>query len=73
MENEITVKAAHTQEAVINGQCDVVETFDTIKEAKAFAKKTLTDAFQSLNEMSQPLRYAQVCVDGECRADYFRK
>ena len=68
-----TVLAAHTQSAVLNHQCDVVETFDTAKEARAYAKRTLTDEYQQANEMSQPLAYAQVKCDDECLADYFRK
>lgn len=69
----ITVLAAHTQGAVLDHQCDVVESFDTIKEARAYAKRTLTDEYQQQNEMSEPIRYAQVLVNGECVSDYFRK
>jgi len=68
----ITVLAAHTQAAVLNHQCDIVESFDTIKEARAYAKRTLTDECMRQNEMSTPICYAQVVVNGECVSDYFR-
>jgi len=67
-----TVLAAHTQEAVLNHQCDIVWEFDTAKQARKAAKQTLTDEYMRLNEMSEPLRYAQVKCGDECIADYFR-
>lgn len=72
-EKQIEVRAARTQEQVLNHQCDIVDTFDTIGEAKKRAKHYLTDEYQRLVEMSEPLGYAQVVVDGECLYDYFRK
>jgi len=69
----IQVRAAKTQSAVLDHQCDVVETFDTVKEAKAYAKRCLTDEYQRIHEMSAPLQYAQVTVNDECHYDYFRK
>lgn len=72
-----TVEAAHSQEQVEDGQCDVVDTCDTLKEAKARAKYLLSDAAQVSFEMSEPLRYARILLNGEldrgcCVADYFR-
>ena len=72
MENKYTVLAAHTQEAVLDRQCDVVEHFDTAKEARAYAKRTLTTEYQHQNEMLRPLTYAQVKRGDECLSDYFR-
>lgn len=68
----IEVRAARTQEAVLDHQCDVVHTFDTVKEAKARARQYLTDDYQQLSEASEPLTYAQVVADGEVLYDYFR-
>jgi hypothetical protein len=69
------VRAAQTQDAVLDGQCDVIEThYETIKEAKARAKYLLTDEYAKASESEAgPLAYAQVLKDGECVADYFRK
>lgn len=69
----IQVLAARTQEDVLNHQCDVVETCDTIKEAKAQAKYVISDDFKAAAEMSEPLGYSQVVVDGQCLYDYFRR
>jgi hypothetical protein len=68
----IEVRAAHSQEAVLNHQCDTVDSFDTVAEAKKRAKYYLTDEYQRVIESSEPMRYAQVVVNGECRYDYFR-
>jgi hypothetical protein len=46
---------------------------ETVKTAKERAKYLLTDTYQHTAEMSQPFGYAQVCVNGECVADFFRK
>jgi hypothetical protein len=69
---KIEVRAAHTQEAVLNHQCDIVDEFDTIGEAKKKAKHYLTDDYQRTIESSEPMRYAQVVVNGECLYDYSR-
>jgi len=73
MNKRIEVRAAETQHAVLSGQCDVVSLHDTVKEARARAKYMLTDSYQASAEASEPLRYAQVVVDGVCVEDYFRK
>jgi hypothetical protein len=70
---KIEVRAARTQSAVLNHQCDVVEEFDTIGLAKRYARYYLTDTYQTVIESSEPMRYAQVVVDSECLYDYFRK
>lgn len=70
---KIEVLAARTQREVLDGQCEVVYSFDTVKEAINQAKHYLTDEYQRSAEMSEPLRYAQVIADGECLYDYFRK
>ncbi len=70
---EYEIRAAHTQEDVLNGQCDVAGDFqDTLKEAKVRARYLLTDEYQQAAEMQRPLTYAQVLRDGECVADFFR-
>lgn len=70
---QITVEAARTQLQVEAGQCDVVQDFDTVKEAKDRAKYYLTDEFRQASEASERLGYARVLVDGNCVADYFGK
>ncbi len=67
-----TIEAATTQDRVQDGQCDVVETADTLKEAKARAKYLLTSDFQISGEMSECLGYARVMLSGECVADFFQ-
>lgn len=70
---QIEVRAAKSQQQVLDHQCDIVDQFDTIGEAKKRAKYYLTDDYQRIIESSEPMRYAQVVVNGECVADYFRK
>ena len=70
---QIEVRVARTQEAVLNHQCDDVRECDTIAEAKKFAKYALSKECQASCEMSEPMGYAQVIVDGECLYDYFSK
>jgi hypothetical protein len=72
MSKQIEVRAAKTQQDVLDHQCDVVIECDTIAEAKRKAKYLLTDECQAMYEASEPNRYAQVVVDGECLYDYFR-
>lgn len=72
-EKIIEVRAAKTQRAVLEHQCDLVNDFETVAQAKQQARRYLTDDYQKLSEASEPLRYAQVVVNGECVADYFRK
>lgn len=69
----IEVRAARTQTAVLNHSCDAVQTCDTIGEAKRLARHYLTDDYQRLCEMSEPLQYAQVVVNDQCLYDFFRK
>lgn len=59
-----TVEAAHTQEAVEEGQCDYVLNADTLKEAKVKAK-----------ELGQSMGYVRIIEHTSriCVADYFRK
>lgn len=70
---QIEVVASYDQTSVLNGRGNIHQTFDTIGEAKRYAKRCLTDEFQALIEASEPQRYSQVIVDGDCVADYFRK
>jgi len=69
----IEVRAARTQSAVLNHQCDVVQSFERIGDATKYAKRCLTDEYQHSGEASEPLQYAQVVVNDECLYDYFRK
>ncbi len=64
------LEAATTQEKVESGQCDLIQEFDSIKEAKLRAKYVLTENFAQNNEMKEKFGYARIMVDGECRADY---
>ena len=72
-----TVEAAHTQEDVENRQCVVVNDFDTLKEAKGYAKYLLTDQCMRDAESTQPLGYVRIIEHSSpgftCVADYFRK
>jgi hypothetical protein len=69
----IEVHAGRNQEEVLNRQCEVVQQFDTIAEAKKKAKYYLSAEYQKYCEASEPLRYSQVVVNGDCVADYFSK
>ena len=73
MNKNISIEAAQTQSQVLNGQCDFVESCDSIKEAKARVKRIMSADWQALTEMSEPIRYAQILVNGECIYDYFAK
>lgn len=72
----IRVLVARSQEAVRNS-CDDVRECDTIKEAKDFARYSLTSEYQASGEFSEPMNYAAVMADEDgrdvCVADYFRK
>ncbi len=72
------VEAGHTREQVEERQCDVVFNYDALKEAKSRAKYFLSDDYQRVAEMSEPLAYARILLNGEldrgcCVADFFRK
>jgi hypothetical protein len=70
----IEVLAGRTQKDVLDEQCDVCEDrFDSIKEAKAHVKRIMSRDYQQLVEMNNPIRYAQIRVDGECLYDFFAK
>ena len=69
----IEVRAAYTQRAVLNHQCDDVRTCDTIAEAKKYARYCLTQSYADAIESKEPMGYAQVIVNDECVADYFSK
>lgn len=77
----IRVLVARSVRAVDDGQCDDVRPCDTIKEAKAFARYALDrkSAYQSSNEMTEPMNYARVMADetgyadNVCVADFFAK
>lgn len=73
MNMTIEVRAARTQDAVLDGQCDIVERCDTIAEAKRLAKRYLTDEYQQVIETSDPMAYAQVVVNDEVAYDFFRR
>jgi hypothetical protein len=75
--SNIRVLVARSMEAVDDGQCDDVRDCDTIKEAKEFARYSLTAAYQASNEFSEPMNYARVMADEDgrdvCVHDFFRK
>jgi hypothetical protein len=57
---------------IVDGcQCDFVESCDSIKQAKVRVKRIMSADWQALTEMSEPIRYAQILVNGECLYDYF--
>lgn len=65
MTKRIEVRAARTQQDLLDHECDVVVEFDTIGEAKRKAKYYLTDEYQQRIESSVPMCYAQVVVNDE--------
>lgn len=71
--SRIEIEAAFNQEAVQDGQCVVVESCDTIKEAKARVKYILSDDFRRSSELTNRIGYARIMADGECLYDYFGK
>jgi hypothetical protein len=84
MNKRIELLAGRTQSDVLNRQCDLAEEHDTITEAKARLKMVpngkgkrerylFSESYQRLIEASEPLRYAQILIDGECLSDYFAK
>jgi hypothetical protein len=84
MSKTITLKAGRSQTAVVRDECDVFETHDSIKEAKqrlSFVpngggkreRYLFSRGYQNVIEASEPLRYAQILVDGVYFYDYFAK
>ena len=84
MQKTIILKAGRTQTAVVRDECDVFETHDSIKEAKqrlSFVpngegnreRYLFSRGYQNVIEAGEPLRYAQILVDGVCLYDYFAK
>jgi hypothetical protein len=73
MNKKIEVLAGHTQTDVLNGQANYYRECDTIKKAKAEAKRYLTEDYRILAEASETMKYSQVLVDGECLYDFFAK
>lgn len=73
-QKQITVLGFSSQEDCQLGGGACVEDFhcDTIAEAKRRARYILTDDFMRMGEMSEPLGYSQVLVNGECHSDFFR-
>jgi hypothetical protein len=80
----IELLAGRTQTDVLDHQCDICETYDTIKEAKRRLefvpngkgqkeRYLFSSSYQLLIEASEPMRYAQILVNGECIYDYFAK
>ena len=73
-EKVIELEVADTQTNVERGQCDICETFDTIKEARARAKLWLDPEFyRRASETDNVMRYARIMVNGECLYDFFAK
>ena len=82
--SNIRVLVARSVEAVDNHSCDDVRECDTVKEAKAFARYSLTPEYSAnRTELAcgridyEQMNYARVMVeeDGKefCLVDYFRK
>lgn len=72
---KIVVAGYYSVEDRDNGRgADVFDEYcDTIAEAKERARYMLTDDCSKSCEMSRPLTYSQVLVNGECHSDFFRK
>ncbi len=72
----IRVLVARTQEAFEKG-CDDVVNFDTLKEARAFAKRALTPEYQAMIESSEPMNCTRVMGAEDnrevCFNEYWRK
>jgi len=74
MEKTITVRAAETQEKMLNDGCDVDNNCcETLAEAKKRAKYYLSAEYMNRSESTVMMGYAQVLVNGECVADFFGK
>ena len=74
MQKEIIVRAAETQEKLMNDGCDVYNNCcETVAEAKNRAKYYLSAEYMNRCESSVMMGYAQVLVNGECVADFFGK
>jgi len=83
MNKRIELLAGRTQKDVVDMQCDYAQEFDSIKEAKrklefvpegkGKERYLFSSEYQRIVEASEPLRYAQIIVDGECLYDYFAK
>jgi hypothetical protein len=74
----IELYASHTYRQVINRDRDLQCTFgenyfDSIKEAKARLKRIMSEDYRISSEMSEPIRYGQIVVNGECVYDCFAK
>ena len=67
----IQVLTARTLEQIENCPFDNRKC-DTIKQAKAFAKYCLTDAYQHSAEFSEPMTVSRVIADGEILEEYYR-
>jgi len=67
---------ARSLRAIDASQCDEVRDCDTIREAKEYAQRVLTDEHQRLCEYSEPMNVAIVkAFDGTanvCLAEYIR-
>lgn len=74
-EDKYYVLAGRSQEDVQSGNADVERKFDTLKEARAYAKYQLTEEAMRSAEASEPLNYAAVFDSDtkECLNDYFRR
>lgn len=57
-----------------NQGCDIDQEFETIGEAKKYAKRALTEEYLRHIESTGPrFEYSQVVVNGECLYEYFGK
>lgn len=72
---KIEIRAATTQGAVLDCQCDIIYEVDTIKEAKERAKYYVSGRHEKYlgADAGEPMRYAQVTVNGECHSEFFKE
>lgn len=65
----IRVLAALTQSALDSDGAAVESSWETVGEAKRRARYYTSTAYARMAELSEPLGYARVVVDGECVFD----
>lgn len=69
----IEVLASWDQNQFEENGSNIDQTFDTVADAKTFAKRVLTTEYQNTIEASSVMMYSQVVADGVVLVDYFHK
>ncbi len=66
----IVVRIAESRERLEEDGCAIEHVCETVKQAKSLARYYLTSEYFKLAELSQPLRFAMVLVDGVSVAEF---